>query len=97
MPSSLLSFAVPAPQRAQRDGTFNSDDRRAWRIGAAPPSHRHAISARGVVQGGGPDKLFGKKCLSNRCKKVEFDTRTRTGTERPIFQHDREQMKNLLG
>ena len=27
----------------------------------------------------------------------KFDTRTRTGTERPNFHHDREQMKYLLG
>ena len=56
MQSSLLSFAVPAPKRARRSGL-------------AQLGHRHAISARGVVQGGGPDKLCGKKCYTNHCKK----------------------------
>ena len=69
MQSSLLSFAVLAPKRAQRDGTLNSDDRRARRSGSAQLGHRHATSARGVVQGGGPDKLCGKKCYTNHCKK----------------------------
>ena len=59
MQSCLLSFSVPAPKRAQRDGTLNSDDRRAQRIAEAEwlakLGHRHAISAQEVVQEGGPD------------------------------------------
>ena len=49
MQSILLSFAIPVPERVQRDGTFNSD-RRAWRIaeaerrGAGAPRSGHSTA-----------------------------------------------------
>ena len=46
-------------------------------VPSAQLGHRHAISARGVVQGGGTDKLCGKKCFSNHCKKDDFDSLAR--------------------
>ena len=55
MQSSLLSFAVPAPKRAQRDGTLHSDDRRAQRVAEterlgltwSPPRNFGSVSGAG--------------------------------------------------
>ena len=60
MQPSSLSFAVLAPKRAQRDGTLNSDDRRARMIAEAERLGLAWPPPRNFGSGSGAGKLSGQ-------------------------------------
>ena len=81
MQPSSLSSAVPAPKRAQRDGTLNCDDRRARRIAEAERLGLAWPPPRNFGSGSGAGKLSGQtmweEVLFKSLQKDDFDSLAR--------------------